>query len=56
MVFLIMSPFAVLMDVSLWDEITAPLFRVQVLDVSNVDRQAARGLGGLSEPRKREVR
>ena len=48
--------FAVLMNVGLWEEIAAFLFRVEVLDVSNEDRQAARGLGGLSEPWKREVK
>jgi hypothetical protein len=40
------------MDVSRWDEITASLFRFDVLDVLNVDWEAARGLDGLSEPRK----
>jgi len=44
------------MDVSRWDEITASLFRVEILDVLKLDRYAARGLGGPSEPRKREVR
>jgi hypothetical protein len=51
-----MLPFAVLMDVSLWDEITASLFRVEVLDVLKVDKQTASGLGGLFEPRKWEAR
>jgi len=51
-----MSPFTVIIDVSPWEEITASHFRVQVLDVLKVDKQAACSLGGLSEPRKREVR
>ena len=54
-VFLIMAPFDALTNVGLWDEITASVLRVEVSDVSNVDRQAARGLGGLSEPWEREV-
>lgn len=47
MVFFNISQFTLLTDVNLWGEVTMSDFRVEVLDVLNVDRQAAHCLGGL---------